>query len=129
MKDFLQGDADRRIVGIGVHDVRHARPPFFDDFRLREAVGGIVIAKFLRGQFRPNFVMPFLIFFFTSRMQFHGERISQHGFFPFARRRQGQCGALLPRGYGMTRNIIFLIADYHVNVNLIESFLPVKKNM
>ena len=95
MKDFLQGDADRRIVGIGVHDVRHARPPFFDDFRLR----------------------------------LHGERISQHGFSPFARRRQGQRGALLLRGYGMTRNIIFLIADYHVNVNVIESFLPVKKNM
>jgi hypothetical protein len=42
VEDFGEGGGDGGVVGVGVHDVFHVGPPFFDDGGLGEGGGDVV---------------------------------------------------------------------------------------
>lgn len=102
VEDFPEFSTDRRLIRLGLHDVRHVIPPFFHDLFFRQGIRGIRIGQLLhrkqrqrlliqkdgivrnprRLQFPAKFgldrVVPLLIFFATPLEQLHLERHSPH---------------------------------------------------
>jgi len=97
VKNLRERNADRRVVGIGFHDVRHVVPPLFDDRIFGKAVGGMAVGQLLHGEedqrlpieknrvvgdaglgqrpgkLGPDFVVAFLILGLEAGLEFHFE--------------------------------------------------------
>ena len=102
VKHLPQRNRDGTVVLVGLHDIRHIRPPLLDDrvlAKVLRALAGVVLEReefagfFLQkdgvlahpalfeqcGQFRPDLAVSSLIFLFMSLFQVHHERFT-HGF-------------------------------------------------
>jgi hypothetical protein len=103
VEDFAETHGDRGVVGVGVHDVFHVGPPFFDDGGVGEVGGVVVVGEFLDGEqvagafveedgivgdacgakfggeLGPDFVVALFVLGFVTGLELHDEGVAFHG--------------------------------------------------
>ena len=50
VEDLLERAGDRRVVGVGFHDISHVGPPLFDDLLIWEIASGVDGGDALHGE-------------------------------------------------------------------------------